>query len=72
MLILLITRSDVSVFLIVIILGEDVLFIWTEPRFTDTGEAEILGGGALPESFTFTVGFLGSLEEILIAAFFLP
>jgi hypothetical protein len=70
MLILLITRSDLPVFEIFTILGEDVLPTCTEPKLTDTGEMEILGGGALPKIFTFTVGFLGSLEGILTIALF--
>ena len=72
MLILLITRSDVPVFETVTVLGEDVLPTRTEPKLTDVGETEILGGGALPEIFTFRVGFLGSLEGILNIALFLP
>jgi hypothetical protein len=39
---------------------------------TDIGLADIFGGGACPESFTSTVGFLGSFEFILITAAFLP
>lgn len=31
-----------------------------------------MGGAALPKIFTFTVGFVGSLEEILTAALFGP
>ena len=69
---LLITRSEVPVFLMVTVLGEEMLPACTDPKLTDTGEMEILGGGALPEIFTFTVGFLGSLERILTVALFLP
>lgn len=61
-------RSDVPVFLIVTILGADVLPTPTEPKLTDLGEAVIFGGGACPESFTLMVGFLGSLDEMLIMA----
>jgi hypothetical protein len=66
-----IARSDKPVFLTVTVLGADPLPTGVEPRFTDMGLADILGGGACPESFTLTVDFLGSLETILIAALFL-
>jgi hypothetical protein len=45
----------------------------------ETFDGAVPGGGggdvedfAFPESFTLTFGFLGSLEEILIVALFLP
>ena len=67
-----IARADKPVFLTITVVGEDPLPTATEPRFTDIALADILGGGACPESFTLTVDFLGSLETILIAALFLP
>ena len=72
MLISLITRSDTPVFFTVTVLGADVFPIFTVATFTAIGAAEILGGGALPKSFTLTIGFFGSFEEILIVALFLP
>jgi hypothetical protein len=71
MVMLFIVRSDKPVFLTVTVTGADPLPTGVEPRFTDMGLADILGGGACPESFTLTVDFLGSLETILIAALFL-
>jgi hypothetical protein len=65
-------RSDVPVFLIVTILEADIAPTSTEPKLTDLGETAIFGGGACPESLTLTTGFLGSLEVILINAFFFP
>jgi hypothetical protein len=67
-----ITRSDMPVFLIVTILEGDVFPIFTVANFTAIGAAEILGGGACPDSFTLTIRFFGSFEEILIVALFLP
>ena len=72
MLISLITRSDTPVFFTVIVLGADVLPIFTVAKFIAIGAAEILGGGVRPKSFTLTIGFLGSFEEILMVALFLP
>jgi hypothetical protein len=60
------------VFLIFIPLGVDILPTFAEPKLTDCGAAEILGGAPFPKSFTLTVGFLASLEEILKTALFLP
>ena len=70
MLILLIARSDVPKFLIVTALGEEVPPAGTDPKLTDIGNIEIFGGGALPESVTYRFGFLGSLEETVMPAFF--
>jgi hypothetical protein len=64
-------RSDMPVFLIVITLGADVFPTATEPKLTDVGEMVIFGGAAWPESFTLMVGFLGSLDRILMMAVFL-
>jgi hypothetical protein len=68
----LITRSDVPVFLIVTFLDNEIVPACTVLKLADVGDIEILGGGAVPESFTFTLGFLGSLEATLIVAVFLP
>jgi hypothetical protein len=65
MLILLIRRSDTPVFFMVTVLDADEPPMLTLPKFTDVGAVEIAGAAAWPESFTFTVGFLGSLEEML-------
>jgi hypothetical protein len=65
-------RSDVPVFLIVTILGADVEPAATEPKLTDVGETVIVGGGACPKSCTLMVCFLGSVDEILMIALFLP
>ncbi|HEY3275502.1 MAG TPA: hypothetical protein VGJ94_02695 [Syntrophorhabdaceae bacterium] len=59
-------------FFTVIVLSEDVAPGLTLPKLRDTGEAETLGGGALPETFTFKFGFTGSLEIILTTALFFP
>jgi hypothetical protein len=67
-----IVRSEMPVFLIFTTLGVEILPTCTEPKLTDCGAAEILGGAAFPKSFTFTVGFLGSLDAITIIAFLLP
>ena len=72
MLISLIARSDVPVFLIVTVLGEGVLPACTDPKLTDMGDSETLGGGAFPKSFTYRLGFLGSLEETVMSALFGP
>jgi hypothetical protein len=72
MLISFITRSDTPMFEMVTILGEEVLPTCTEPNATLAGETEILGGAAVPEAFTVTSGFLGSLEEMVTTALFLP
>jgi len=72
MLISLIARSDVPVFLIVTVFGEEVLPACIDPKLTDMGDIEILGGGAFPKSFTHRLGFLGSLEETVISALFGP
>ncbi len=44
---------------------------FADPKSSFAGLTEILGGGTCPESFTETVGFLGSFEEILRTALFL-
>ena len=72
MVIELMIRSEVPVFLMVMVLGEDAPPTGIEPRLTDIGLTEIAGGGVCPESFTLTVGFLGSLETMLITAFLFP
>jgi hypothetical protein len=69
---LFIVRSDMPVFLIVITLAADMFPTAIEPKLTDVGKMVIFGGGACPMSFTLMVGFLGSLDEILIIAIFLP
>jgi len=71
MLMSLITRSDVPVFFTVRDFP-DVTANFTFPKLTDIGETEILGGGAMPKSFTLTVGLAGALEETLIVALLLP
>lgn len=65
-------RSDVPVFLIVTILGADAEPAAAEPKLADVGETLIVGGGACPKSCTLMVCFLGSVDEILIIALFLP
>jgi hypothetical protein len=62
------SRSETPVFETVTVLGKDVLPTSTVPRLTEEGRVEILGGEAVPEIFTFMIGFLGSLEEILRTA----
>ena len=70
MLISLISRSDVPVFLIITAFGKEVLPACTDPKLTDVGVSEILGGGVFPKSFTDRLGFLGSLEETVMSALF--
>lgn len=45
---------------------------FTEPKFTAFGAIDILGGGAVAESFTLNAGLLGSFEEMLTIALFFP
>lgn len=71
MLISLISRSDVPVFLIVIVFCK-LPPNFTFPKLTETGRAEIRGGGADPKSFTLTVGVVGALDEMLMVAALLP
>lgn len=56
----------------VTVLGKEVLPTCTEPKATLVGETVIFGGAAVPEVFTVTVGFFGSLEEMVATALFLP
>ncbi len=56
----------------VTVLGEEVLPTCTEPKAMLVGETEIFGGAAVPDVFTVTVGFFGSLEEMVATALFLP
>ncbi len=60
------------VFFIVIVLGDDVVPTFTVPKLSHLGDTDIFGAAVVPESFTFKVAFLGSLEKILMAALFLP
>ena len=66
-----IERFDSPVFWIVTVIGSDVLPTGTDPKLSDLGETEILGGGACPSNLTLTTDFFGSLEAMLIIAFFL-
>jgi hypothetical protein len=50
MLMLSITRSDMPLFLIINILGEDVSPTFKEPKFTELGLAEILGVPSIPQA----------------------
>jgi hypothetical protein len=68
----LITRSDTPVFLTVIALSTDGSPTFSFPPLTDEGLTEMFGEEPSPESFTVTIGFLGSSEEILRIALFLP
>ena len=66
----LIRRSEVPLFETVTVIGKEVLPTLAEPRLTDLGESEILGGGALPFSFTVAMGFPGSFEWTATTALF--
>lgn len=72
MLMALISRSEVPVFLIVTVFSEEMLPACTDAKLTDVGTIEILGGGAFPKSFTYRLGFFGSLEETVMRALFGP
>jgi len=67
----LISKSEVPVFFMVTGLAAEVAPTFTDPKPSLLGVTEILGGGTWPESFTETVGFFGSSDEIFSIALFL-
>ena len=52
-------------------LAAEVAPTFTDPKSSFVGVTEILGGATCPESFTESVAFLGSSEEIFSVALFL-